>query len=77
MIDLRLKYGTNNIPILSNETIDEHAELLIGDYDSSLLSKPLMSRILQRIILGCISTLQIYLITALSGAGWFLMMQKS
>lgn len=36
MIDLRLKYGTNNIPILSNETIDEHAELLIGDYDSSL-----------------------------------------
>lgn len=40
MIDLRLKYGTNNIPILSNETIDEHAELLIGDYDSSLLSKP-------------------------------------
>ena len=40
MIDLRLKYGTNNIPILSNETIDEHAELLIGDYNSSLLSKP-------------------------------------
>ena len=40
MIDLRLKYGTNNIPILSNETIDKHAELLIGDYDSSLLSKP-------------------------------------
>lgn len=40
MIDLRLKYGTNNIPILSNETIDEHAELLIGDYDSNLLSKP-------------------------------------
>ena len=40
MIDLRLKYGTNNIPLLSNETIDEHAELLIGDYDSSLLSKP-------------------------------------
>ena len=40
MIDLRLKYGTNNIPILSNETIDEHAELLIADYDSSLLSKP-------------------------------------
>lgn len=40
MIDLRLKYGTNNIPILSNEKIDEHAELLIGDYDSSLLSKP-------------------------------------
>lgn len=40
MIDLRLKYGTNNIPILSNETIDEHAERLIGDYDSGLLSKP-------------------------------------
>lgn len=40
MIDLRLKYGTNNIPIVSNETIDEHAELLIGDYDSSLLSMP-------------------------------------
>ena len=40
MIDLRLKYDTNNIPILSNENIDEHAELLIGDYDSSLLSKP-------------------------------------
>ena len=40
MIDLRLKYGTNNIPILSNETIDEHAERLIGDYDSSLLSRP-------------------------------------
>ena len=40
MIDLRLKYGTNNIPILSNEKIDEHAELLVGDYDSSLLSKP-------------------------------------
>lgn len=40
MIDLRLKYGTNSIPILSNEKIDEHAELLIGDYDSSLLSKP-------------------------------------
>lgn len=40
MIDLRLRYGTNNIPILSNEAIDEHAELLIGDYDSSLLSKP-------------------------------------
>ena len=40
MIDLRLRYGTNNIPILSNETIDEHAELLIGDYDTSLLSMP-------------------------------------
>lgn len=40
MIDLRLKYGTNNIPILSNEKIDEHAELLIGDFDSELLSKP-------------------------------------
>jgi hypothetical protein len=40
MIDLRLKYGTNNIPILSNEKIDEHAEALIGDYDSRLLSKP-------------------------------------
>lgn len=40
MIDLRLKYGTNNIPILSNKTIDEHAELLIGDYNSNLLSKP-------------------------------------
>lgn len=40
MIDLRLKYGTNNIPVLSNKTIDEHAEQLIGDYDSGLLSKP-------------------------------------
>lgn len=40
MINLHLKYGTNNIPILSNETIDEHAELLIGDYDSGLLSEP-------------------------------------
>lgn len=40
MIDLRLKYGTNNIPILSNSTIDDQAEALIGDYDSTLLSKP-------------------------------------
>lgn len=40
MIDLRLKYGTNSIPILSNETIDKHAELLIGDYNLELLSKP-------------------------------------
>lgn len=40
MIDLRLKYGMNNIPILSNEKIDKHAELLIGDYNSDLLSKP-------------------------------------
>ncbi len=40
MIDLRLKYGTNNVPILSNDKIDEHAEALIGDYDSSLLLKP-------------------------------------
>lgn len=40
MIDLRLKYGLNNIPILSNSKIDDHVEALIGDYDSSLLSKP-------------------------------------
>lgn len=40
MIDLRLKYGTNNVPILSNDKIDEHAEMLIEGYDSDLLSKP-------------------------------------
>lgn len=40
MINLRLKYSTNNIPILSNEAIDEHAELLIKDYDPNLLAKP-------------------------------------
>ena len=40
VIDLRLKYGANSVPILSNETINEHAEALIGDYDSALLSSP-------------------------------------
>ena len=79
MIDLRLKYGTNNIPILSNETIDEHAELLIGDYDSSLLSQPQAVDVedFAENYLGCISTLRICLIVVLSGAEWFLMMQKS
>ena len=40
MLDLPLEYGTNNIPILSNDKIDEHAEMLIEDYDSRLLAKP-------------------------------------
>lgn len=40
MIDLRLKYDFNNIPRLSNEKINEHAEMLIADYDASLLSRP-------------------------------------
>lgn len=40
MLDLRLKYSKSNIPILSNKEIDTQAELLIEDYDSSLLSKP-------------------------------------
>lgn len=40
MLDLHLDYGTNNVPIISNDKIDEHAEMLIEDYDSDLLAKP-------------------------------------
>lgn len=40
MLDFHLEYGPNNIPILSNDKIEEHAEMLIKDYDPSLLSKP-------------------------------------
>lgn len=40
MIELRLRYGANGVPILSNNEIDRHAEALIADYDPGLLSKP-------------------------------------
>ena len=40
MIDLRLRYGANGVPILSNNEIDRHAEALIADYDPTLLSSP-------------------------------------
>lgn len=36
---MRLKYSMNNIPIPNNKTIDEHAELLVEDYNLSILSK--------------------------------------
>lgn len=37
MKDRPLKYGTNNIPNLSNKKIIEHETVLIGDYNSGLL----------------------------------------
>ena len=40
MIDLRLRYGANGVPILSNNEIDRQAEALIADYDPTLLSRP-------------------------------------
>lgn len=40
MIDLRLRYGVNGVPILSNNEIDRQAEALIADYAPELLRIP-------------------------------------
>ena len=40
MIDLRLRFGTNKIPVLSNDEIEKHVDALIADYNSDLLERP-------------------------------------
>ena len=40
MIDLRLRFGTNKIPVLRNDTIENHVDALIADYNPDLLEQP-------------------------------------
>ena len=40
LIDAKLRFNSRRIPVLKNTDIDAHAEILLGDYDASLLSEP-------------------------------------
>ena len=40
MIDLRLRFGTNKVPVLSNGEIENHVDALIADYNPDLLVWP-------------------------------------
>ena len=40
MIDLRLRFGPNKIPVLRNDEIENHVDALIGDYNPDLFEQP-------------------------------------
>jgi Zn-dependent peptidase ImmA (M78 family) len=40
MVDIQFKYGTNNIPRISNSDIERHAMLYLEDYNADLLKTP-------------------------------------
>ena len=40
MIDLRLSFGTNKVPVLHHHEIENHVDALITDYDPDLLERP-------------------------------------
>ena len=40
MIDLRLRFGPNKVPVLHHHEIENHVDALIADYDPDLLEHP-------------------------------------
>ena len=40
MIDLRLSFGPNKVPVLRNAEIENHVDALIADYNPDLLERP-------------------------------------
>ena len=68
MIDLRLRFGTNKIPVLSNDEIEKHVDALIADYNPDLLEQPKALDVDD--IWDCACIIHISLTKVLSGDEW-------